>query len=336
MSSFFQLRLVSQTFILAIATCISGVAYATDQAALDLLTRMQAASQNINYYGTLIFLQDGQVQSMRVVHKADKNGQFERVINLNGIAREVVRRDNVVVCYMPDSKEVMVSHQEFNGNALAKLAGNDFAELQKNYQFTSEAVERVAGRDAQRILIQPKDELRYGYRLWVDANNAILLKSDLLNEKGESLEQAMFADIAVVDRIPEALLKPTSTGDGYTWYEREPENNSDQAQITTSRWSIESLPSGFMLSARFRQQMPGSSVPSEHWVLSDGLASISVYFEKLAEDQGAFEGASSMGAVNVFGAINAGYQITVIGEVPEGTVEKVARSATFTSSEEND
>lgn len=309
--------------------CVSSVTFAAEQTALQLLQRMQTKSQNINYHGTLVFLQEGQLQSMRVVHKADEHGQFERLINLNGVAREVVRKDDLVVCYMPDNKEVMVSHQKFKGNVLAQLADNDFERLQRNYQFTLESMERIAGREAQRILIKPKDTLRYGYRLWVDTENAILLKSDLLNEKDESLEQAMFATISVVDRIPKDLLTPTSTGDGYTWYERESEKGA--AETIQSDWTISSLPKGFSVSSRMRHQLPGASVPSEHWVLSDGLASISVYFEKLTEGQDAFEGNSPMGAVNAFGAKNAEHQITVIGEVPADTVKQLAQSVVYGS-----
>jgi len=328
-SSFFPSRLLLPTFIFA--TCFSSVAQAADKATLDILLRMQTASQNINYHGTLVFLQNGQVQAMRVVHKADKTGRFERLINLNGVAREVVRRDDLVICYMPDSKEVMVSRQKFKGNVnvLTQLAGNDFTELQKNYEFTLESMERIAGRKAQRVSIQPKDNLRYGYRLWVDDEKSILLKSDLLNKQGESLEQAMFADIAVVDHIPASLLQPTSTGDGFTWYERESDNS--KPMILDSDWKIEQLPRGFTVSSRFRHQMLGSDVPSEHWILSDGLANISIYFEKLTDGEEVFEGISPMGVVNAFGIINAEHQITIIGEVPANTVEQLAHSVVYAS-----
>lgn len=325
MSLVHSLRLGSLTLIFVAS--VSGVALATGQAALEMLMQMQIASQNTNYHGTLVFLQNGHVQSMRVVHKVDEDGHFERLINLNGVAREVVRRDDLVICYMPESKEVMVSRQKFKGNVLSHLARNDFAQLQKNYQFTLESLERVAGREAQRILIQPKDDLRYGYRLWIDTKDSILLKSDLLNEEGKPLEQAMFADISVVNHIPEQLLKPTSTGEGYTWYERAPENS--EPVVLDSEWVIESLPKGFSVSSRSRHQMPGSDVLSEHWVLTDGLASISVYFEKLIDEQEAFEGISPMGVVNAFGQLNAEHQITVIGEVPAGTVEQLALSVVF-------
>lgn len=98
--------------------------------------RMQTATQNLNYQGTLVYLQSGQVQSMRVVHKADQNGEVERLINLNGAAREIIRKDDVVTCYMPDRKMVSVGRRhQFTGNLLSQLAENDFGRLQDYYLF---------------------------------------------------------------------------------------------------------------------------------------------------------------------------------------------------------
>ena len=61
-------------------------------------------------------------------------------------------------------------------------------------------------------------------------------------------------------------------------------------------------------------------------LFSDGLASVSVYIEKLEPKAKKFEGLSSMGAVNVYGSVIGTYQITVIGEVPKDTVKMVADS----------
>ena len=309
-------------------------------AVLEMLGRMQTAVQNLNYQGTLVYLQDGQVQSMRVVHKVDQSGESERLINLNGVAREIVRKNDVVTCYMPDSKAATVGRLQINGNLLSQLAENDFSRLQDYYQFSFEAVERVAGQSAQRILIKPKDASRYGYRLWVDKANAILLRFDLLDEQGEGLEQTMFADISIGGDIPDALLVPESHDDNFTWFKHE-QAEQDQ-KIVESRWSIANLPQGFSITAQLNHQMPDSEGPTEHWVLSDGLASISIYIEQIPNGQPAFEGASAMGATNAFGVLkkgvlkkgesNGSYQITVIGEVPADTVEKLARAVTLKTS----
>jgi len=292
-----------------------------------MLLRMQTASQSLNYFGTLVYLHDEQVQTMKVVHRADHNGEFERLINLNGVAREIVRKNNVVICYMPDSKEVMVGKQQFQGNVLAQLAENDFERLQKYYAFSFENVERVAGKAAQRILIKPKDSFRYGYRLWVDNSHANLLKSDLLSEQGKVLEQAMFADITYVDVIPDTMLEPESTSDNFTWFEHDREQND--SMFIESRWIVGALPQGFEVTSRFHHLMPNAVTPAEHWIISDGLASISIYIEKIPELAAlpeAFEGSSPMGATNAFGVLLKDHQITVIGEVPAETVEKLANS----------
>jgi sigma-E factor negative regulatory protein RseB len=238
----------------------------------------------------------------------------------------------VVTCYMPDSKAATVGRQQISGNLLSQLAENDFSRLQDYYQFSFEAVERVAGQSAQRILIKPKDASRYGYRLWVDEANAILLRFDLLDEQGEGLEQTMFADISIGGDIPDALLVPESHDDNFTWFKHE-QAEQDQ-KIVESRWTIARLPQGFSITTQLNHQMPNSDGPTEHWVLSDGLASISIYIEQIADGQPAFEGASAMGATNAFGVLKKGesndfHQITVIGEVPADTVEKLARAITL-------
>lgn len=309
-----------------------ALAPASEPSVLELLGRMQTAVRNLNYQGTLVYLQDGHVQSMRVVHKADKNGEFERLINLNGVAREIVRKNDVVTCYMPDSKAATVGRQQYNGNLLSQLAENDFSRLQDYYLFSFEAIERVAGQVAQRILIKPKDASRYGYRLWVDEANAILLRFDLLDEQGEGLEQTMFADISIGGDIPDAMLVPESHDDNFTWFKHE-QAEQDQ-NVVESRWILANLPQGFTITTQFTHQMPGSDGPTEHWVISDGLASISIYIEQISDGQPAFEGASVMGATNAFGVfkkgvLNGSYQITVIGEVPADTVEKLAHAVTL-------
>jgi sigma-E factor negative regulatory protein RseB len=183
-------------------------------------------------------------------------------------------------------------------------------------------------------LIKPKDAARYGYRLWVDEENFILLKSDLLSEQGNVLEQTMFADIRIGDDIPDIMLTPESHSDDFTWFKHESvgdELADGNRKLIDSRWMISDLPQGFSVTTRFHHQMPNSSVPTEHWVLSDGLASVSIYLEKIPDGQSGFQGVSTMGATNAFGilkqdASDEAHQITVIGEVPSSTVEKIARA----------
>ena len=47
---------------------------------LKSLSRMQEALQSLNYYGTLVFLQEGDVQSMSLIHQATEAGEVERIV----------------------------------------------------------------------------------------------------------------------------------------------------------------------------------------------------------------------------------------------------------------
>jgi len=75
-----------------------------------------------------------------------------------------------------------------------------------------------------------------------------------------------------------------------------------------------------------RKHMRNKGASAEHIVFSDGLATLSVYIEKVKSEALAFLGLSTMGAMNAFGAVVDGHQVTVVGEVPPATVQMVAAS----------
>ena len=59
---------------------------------------------------------------------------------------------------------------------------------------------------------------------------------------------------------------------------------------------------------------------------ANGLASLSIFIEEGLDPGDRLEGFSSVGAVNAFSRIIDEYQLSVVGEVPGITVEKVAAS----------
>jgi len=177
------------------------------------------------------------------------------------------------------------------------------------------------------VEINPKDLYRYGYRLWIDESSNLLLKSELVDSQGAVLEQMMFTQIEIVDEIPDAMLKPAISGESFTWHGDDEKIEKD-GEIDRS-WQVANMPSGFVVSARYKQQMPNSSQPAEHVIISDGLASVSVYIEPFNAESQSFVGASRMGAVNIFGLIQQDHQVTVVGEVPMSTVEMISKSIRY-------
>jgi sigma-E factor negative regulatory protein RseB len=64
---------------------------------------------------------------------------------------------------------------------------------------------------------------------------------------------------------------------------------------------------------------PSGNNVIEQYVLSDGLASLSIFVEAAGQDE-ALQGVSHLGAVNAWGGERQGYQVTAVGEVPAVTL----------------
>jgi len=298
----------------------------TPNSALNYLNKMSVALRMLNYHGTLIYVNDGNVESLKLIHKHDNDGEFQRLVHLSGAEREVIRDNDTVTCYLPDSQSVHVGSRRFNNHLLAKITAN-FSGFGSQYEFSIEGSGRVAGREARIVAIQPKDDYRYGYRFWIDKNSSLLLKSDLMDVNGNVLEQLMFVQLEVVDNIPSDMLKPAVSGESYTWHDGK--EKFDQEQVTGIGWQIQQLPFGFNITGWRKQRISNNSEPVDYMVISDGLASISVYIEQFKTESQGFIGATRKGAVNIFGSVLKGYQITVVGDVPQQTVQMIAESITY-------
>ncbi|MCI0508367.1 MAG: MucB/RseB C-terminal domain-containing protein [Gammaproteobacteria bacterium] len=293
--------------------------------ALSFLNKMGSAIKDLNYHGTLVYLHGGQVESLKLVHKQDKSGEIQRLVHLSGEAREVIRNNEIVTCYMPDTRSVVVGERRFNNHLLSRLTRN-FGDFEGQYEFVVDGKGRIAERESTVVLIRPKDGFRYGYRFWIDDDSGLLLKSDLLATDGSVLEQLMFVELAVVDRIPDAMLQPAVNGESYTWHNGRGKRADQQIEQETNSWRIARMPDGFIVTDRSKQKIPNRNQPVDYMMVSDGLASISIYIEQYSEQDHGLLGASSMGAVNVFGSLLANYHVTVVGEVPQQTVQMIAES----------
>ena len=300
----------------------AGQSFASDSAH-QWLDRMSNALQSLNYDGTFVYLHDDKLEAMRIVHQMGDGGEKERLVSLTGSAREVLRDDKVVTCIMPDNKSVMVG--ESRPRQPFPVVPRDLESLSRYYHLRDAGDDRIAGEMVRVITVTSKDRFRYGYRFWIDTSNYMLLKFDLTDQDGKAIEQVMFTRLSVDAPIPAAAFQPSLTGDGYSWYRQDP-NVSPAVDPETPGWVVGRLPAGFKLTHFQHKRMRQDGEQAEHMVFSDGLASLSVYVEKLMARDEAFSGLSSMGAMNAFGAVVEGHQVTVVGEVPPATVQMVAVS----------
>jgi sigma-E factor negative regulatory protein RseB len=288
------------------------------------LDSMSSAMQTLNYDGTFVYLHDGKLEAMRIVHEASPGGEKERLTALTGSAREVLRDEKVVTCIMPDNKSVMVG-QSRPRQPFPEVPEN-LDSLSPYYQLRDTGEDRIAGLMTRVIDITPRDEFRYGYRFWIDATNFMLLKFELKDVDGTAIEQVMFTDLKVGERILPATLEPSLTGEGYNWFRQESGGEDPAVTSVQSAWTVTQLPAGFNMADSQRRRVRQGGEHAEHMVFTDGLATVSVYVEKMIANQKEFTGLSNMGAMNAYGAVLGDHQVTVVGEVPAATVQSVAHS----------
>jgi sigma-E factor negative regulatory protein RseB len=209
-----------------------------------------------------------------------------------------------------------------------KLLSNQLPEpiekIAKYYNFSVTGRDRVADRTAWVVSIVPRDGYRYGYQLWIDEESKLLLKSKLKGKKGRPLEQILFTQIEIMDNIPDNLLKPAISGTGYTWYN----NATDELPVHSGngKWRVTWMPNGFVMSDQVKQVTNTDKMPVNHMSYTDGLATVSVFVEKIENDPDVMKGPSRMGGVNAFATFANGYQVTAVGEVPQETVQLMADS----------
>lgn len=300
--------------------CVLGVAHAQD--AREWLDRMNDALESLNYRGTFVHVLDGNAETMHVVHRNLDGVVSERLVSLDGVGREIIRRAKNVQCILPDRKVVLLDERR-DANPLISALPNYSQQLETHYKFKIYSTDRVANRQTQVIGISPRDEFRYGYVLWLDWDTAMPLKSRLWGENKVVVEEILFTSVEFPDEISDSELQAATVTEGYTLF-RSPQQPTELADGIP--WRAAQLPAGFELMASTRKPMAGSEYPVEHMVFSDGLATVSVFIEDPKTEADVAEGFSTVGSTNAFSLTLSGRKVTAVGEVPRRTVETIATS----------
>jgi sigma-E factor negative regulatory protein RseB len=291
-------------------------------APFKLLQSMNEALRGLNYAGTVVYSHGNQMQTLRVFHRADENGEYERLVSLNGPPREVIRDGKKVTCILPDQNSVVVQKNSGTGGFLQGLPHTPEA-LEGSYRLAIDGGARLVGRYAKILSVYPEDGLRYGYRFWIDQATSSPLRSAVIDHRGRVLEQIMFTEMKVHDVLPMELLEPQMSAVGLKEYHSGGAVESGVGEQT--EWQIRWLPAGFKVSLHQRLKMANAPAPTEHIIISDGVATISVYIDRIVDERPKV-GVSHFGMVSSYEMINQAHHITVMGEVPIGTAQLVAQA----------
>ncbi len=322
---------------------------ASEQAPESTLQRMTEAQRVVEYEGTLVYLHGAQLSTLRIAHRIDNGRSKESLFALSGPIRAVARNDRGVTCMLSGEHSFSVPRGQ-QGGGLLRAAPREFERIRQHYLLHALGQSRVAGRDTDVVGIVPLDHYRYGYRFFVDRATGLPLKIDLMGDTAEPIEQVMFTSVDIIgtntDVEAETPVEPQASplADSATILAPHP-----------AGWRLTAMPPGFEVVARTGQagDAEGTGKPSrlvaesldeavstgelrqrsrdqagrergaveasmlEHLVVSDGIATVSVYLE--SDAGGGLDGAVRMGAMTAVGSRVGDRHATIVGEVPERT-----------------
>jgi sigma-E factor negative regulatory protein RseB len=309
--------------ILATMGLLAQPARAADDDAHLWLERMSEALSSRNYTGVFTHATSRQSETMRIVHRVGRDATTERLVSLDGNGREIVRTAEEVHVYLPDRHVVLVEPRS-DGGLLLDALPDPGPELDATYVLRLRDGHKLLGRDVRVLEIVPRDGLRYGYRLWLDEDSAMPLRTMVLDRGGRPVEVINFTQIEMPRHIDAKETEPSIDASGFKWVRTA--RRQQLAPPATVAWRPTRLPPGFRLVASRMQIVPGVAFPVQHLIFSDGFASISVFIEPSRPAGPTPPESSSVGSANAFSTVVHGRVVTAVGEVPLETVRDVARS----------
>jgi len=318
----------------------------TGNEAMDLLNRMHQALHQLNYKGTLVYRRDDSLSTLHIDHSVVNGVEREHVVRLNEQGSEVSR--------------------ELKGFSLAAIPMIR-PQMEKVYSFDLGRENRVANIPCRIITARPKDRVRYLQKYCIDVKSGLLLDYMLVGKTHKPVEQFMFtsiefsepegernqsATITAKDEIVESLpldielqlnsaapvllnkavtpvLKSATVSKSITIAPQAKPVRRVLSGELGDGWVMEPLPAGFEITqAPSMKPSPNDNIVSRHYVVSDGLSSLSVFVTPLSPAVKIPHHAIQVksGALNMLSRKKENYMITVVGEVPESTLKSVVKS----------
>ncbi len=303
------------------------IARAENRAATDALAwleRIHAATKKLSYSGVFIYQQGAQWETSRIARSVPATGlPQERMMALDGSPREIIRANDEVRCYLPGANTIKVERMA-SERTLLPIVPTSVRGIAEHYTITRGESVRIAGFECQAIELAPKDKLRYGHKFWVDVGSGMVLKAQTLDAANRVIEQFMFTQLRI-GPVAKRDLETRLNTKGW----RIEQSGAVPANLAEAGWSLERTPPGFRKLTEIRRSF-ASSGEAGQIVLSDGLAAVSLFIERLRDEHAnAPLGWSHQGAVNIFTLKMNDHLVTAVGEVPAQAVQTIAESLRY-------
>ncbi|MEZ9229702.1 sigma-E factor regulatory protein RseB [Vibrio amylolyticus] len=285
-----------------------------------LLHQMNEASQQLNYELSYILIKKNSIEPLLYRHARNESQQLAHLVYLSGPVREVIRRGDEVSYIEPGVEPFTIE----SGNMVAPtipLLNTDIDSLTSNYDFITVGRAREAGTACQVIRVVPKDGLRYSYVLWVDEENKLPLRADLVDRDGEVLEQYRTISYSINDQVEDVLV-------GLNDVELPEVLSLPKGNVKQTFWSIDWIPNGFEPKELNRYRMAVTERMVESQMYTDGLFTFSVYVSD--SDDNSLKGQLvRQGRRTLHSFVKGNSEVSIVGDIPPATAKRIAQSITF-------
>lgn len=313
---------------LVVGLAVAGAALAEqplqEAEARSWLQRIALAARQLNYEGIFVYQHGDTVETSRIVHLVDGTAEYEKLATLDGPQREVIRSNDELLTYFPDSK-VVRSERRGTGRSFPGLLPESLSAITDHYTVSTSNVERIAGFDAQALVLEPKDGLRYGHKFWAETATGLLLKARMTSDRFTMVEQFAFTQLSIGGKLSRDDVRSKFAGDQEKWTKEV--YSSNEASPAESEWILKTPPPGYRKVLEMRRSKRGGGPQLlTHMVLTDGLAAVSVFIEPGPTKQKVSEGLVQHGAIHIYTRMIGDNRVTVLGETPAATVIQIAKS----------
>jgi sigma-E factor negative regulatory protein RseB len=152
-----------------------------------------------------------------------------------------------------------------------------------------------------------------------------VLRAKTFNEQQQVIEQYTFTELRIGPQAGRAAdVRSAFEARARQW--RSDKQPHDDAKATDTGWAVASVPAGFQKVTELRRSMPGRSQPVSQIVLTDGVASMSVFVEANGTPNKTGEASSEDGTTTFYSRPLGDHVVTVLGDVPMATAQLVGRS----------
>lgn len=303
----------------------SAAPAATD--AWQILEKSAFAARELNYEGQFSYINGEQTRTVDIKHMNYGGREVARNIVLDANQREVYSQGDNVVIFQPTTTNVIIKKRH-GRNLFPAMLPTNLGVIKDNYTARLAGTEFVAKREAQVIEIMPADAYRYSYKIWTDVKFGLILKMALLNAENKTLEQVYFNHLSMLN-----------SHNNLNWFEPKidmnkryvTETDTEITRAANDKIVTTDLPAGYQKVDHIQRVVNGKGVMVDQLIYSDGIASVSLFIEPLVKGKRPKKGHMLMGSTHMCANVVDGHQIIVVGEVPEKTVERIAKAVSFKS-----